>query len=578
MSRAPRRSRLPDALSPVLLLGAGAGEATCGILYLAGYLRRHGIEASVRLFDDDVTPAEVRRSLSRLMDHVRPRLVGLSLKWFHHLARARLVAEALKSIDPEVQVVLGGNSAAWWWKELAQWACVDQVVLGDGEEPLLALCRGVKDAPNVVARGPDGSPRRSPLRYVQGPESSDSYYSHFDELFLSGLDAHSFSGWIAPGKGCSENCLYCGGTRGVQQASFGRPTAFLRPEESVQKDHREVAPRTWQLRYDFQGSSAAYLERAWGGVDLSKHSATYFLWGVPPPGLIEKLASAFARVFLVLDIGCFSESQRLEQMKRGLLKPCPTDAQLASVIAECRRYANLELEVSGIAGLPFASLATLDEERRHVEAVLEAGCVVGYQRLEAQPGALVTEHPARFGMTTEARTFDEFLAYFSAQEPGDGRVPMVRFSDATLEAAVARTAVALEALAGARRDAKATRALSGRTRLESTAPMTKVVRLGDWLGAWQVPAKLREAPVTVVRSVDGHGLTCAPSVAPGRLPHAHLQAGDEGAAVLAVLGVFSQPTTVDAAVAELRAKARLPPAAARDLIEHLTAGRFLEPA
>src|ERR1044072_9518862 len=48
------RSRLMHgrrALSPVLLLGAGTGEATCGSLYLAGYLRRGGIEAFVRLYD-----------------------------------------------------------------------------------------------------------------------------------------------------------------------------------------------------------------------------------------------------------------------------------------------------------------------------------------------------------------------------------------------------------------------------------------------------------------------------------------------------------------------------------------------
>jgi hypothetical protein len=35
---------------PVLLLGGGRGEATCGILYLAGFLRRNGVEAAVRLW------------------------------------------------------------------------------------------------------------------------------------------------------------------------------------------------------------------------------------------------------------------------------------------------------------------------------------------------------------------------------------------------------------------------------------------------------------------------------------------------------------------------------------------------
>ena len=560
----------------MLLLGAGPGEATCGILYLASYLRRHGVEAVVRLFDDDVTPKDIRRSLSKLLAHVKPRVVGLSLKWFHHLSRARFIADALKAIDPKVRVVLGGNTAAYWWRELSAWPCIDDVVLGDGEAPLLALCQGHPAPPNVVTRGASG-PSRAPLAYVQGATSDDTYYSHFDELFLSQLDAHSFSGWVAPGKGCSENCLYCGGTRGVQQAGFGRAKAFLRPHGAVQRDHREVVPRTWQLRYDFQGSSAEYLEACWGDVDLSKHATTYFLWGVPKPGLLAALARRFGRVFVVLDIGCFSETQRLEQMKRGLLKPCPTDAELVQVIEEARRYPNLELEVSGIAGLPFASLATLDEERRHVARVLEAGCVVGYQRLEAQPGALVTEHPGRFGMVTEARTFDEFLAYFDARAPGDSHVPMVRFADAALEAAVADTARELEALAHARLDARTHVALTGRTRLTKSVALERTLSLGDWLGAWRTPQRLAKAEVTVLRSLDGNGLACAPSLDPARFDDPNVEPGERGEVLLAALDAFARPATVDAGVARLVAQG-LDDESAHDVVAHLAAGRFLSPA
>lgn len=560
----------------MLLLGAGPGEASCGILYLASYLRRHGVEAVVRLSDDDVTPKDVRRSLSRLLAHVKPRVAGVSLKWFHHLSRARVITEALKAIDPQVRVVVGGNTAAYWWRELSAWPCIDDVVLGDGEAPLLALCQGHPAPPNVVTRGPHG-PSRAPLAYVQDATSDDSYYSHFDELFLSQLDAHSFSGWVAPGKGCSENCLYCGGTRGVQKAGFGRAKAFLRPEATVLEDHRVLVPRTWQLRYDFQGSSAEYLEACWGDVDLSKHATTYFLWGVPQPGLLAALARRFARVFVVLDIGCFSESQRLEQMKRGLLKPCPTDAELVHVIDEARRYPNLELEVSGIAGLPFASLATLDEERRHVERVLEAGCVVGYQRLEAQPGALVTEHPERFGMVTEARTFDEFLAYFDARAPGETHVPMVRFADAKLEAAVASTAHELEALARARLEARAHVALTGRTRLRQGAALRRTLTLGAWLGAWRAPARFADAWVTVLRSEDGHGLACAPDVDARRCDDPAVEAGERGAVLLAALDAFARPATVDAGVAHLERQG-LDAESAHDVVAHLAAGRFLVPA
>lgn len=566
-------------LSPVLLVGAGTGEATCGILYLAGYLRRNGIEAFVRLYDGDETEDEVTRSLEALVARVRPRLVGISLKWFHHVHRALLLARTLRKIDPEIRIAVGGNTASYWWRELHAFDCIDHVVLGDGELPLLALCQGNPSPPNCVTRAPDGTPRRLPLEYVQGAKNSeDIYYSHFDDIFLSHQDRHAFSGWVAPGKGCGENCLYCGGARGNQKAAFGRAKPFLRSEESVRRDHQEIASRTWQMRYDFSGSSAEFLQSTWAGVDLSRHSCTYFLWGVARIELIDALARTFEQVHMVLDIGCFSEQQRLEQMRRGLLKPCATDRELLTLIDSCRRHSNLDIEISGIAGLPFASAATLKEEVRLVERVISLDCVVGYQRLEAQPGALVTEHPARFDMETEARTFTEFLEYFERREPGDVSVPMLRFRDAALEKEVQRTSEHVDALAWEHRNVRRRVALNARTRLLNTAPSTLKFKLGEWLGHHRVPAKVAQEQVTVVRSVDGTGIACAPSVSPRRFADPTLDQGEDGKILLSTLAAFERPTTVASAVAQLRTKVRLDPDSAHEVIEHLVDGRFLQPA
>jgi hypothetical protein len=566
-------------LSPVLLLGAGTGEATCGILYLTGYLRRGGIEAFVRLYDGDESEDEVRRSLEALVARVRPKLVGISLKWFHHVHRALLLARTLREIDPTLRIVVGGNSASYWWRELHAFDCIDHIVLGDGERPLLALCQGEPSPPNCITRKPDGSPRRLPLEYVQGATNSeDVYYSHFHDIFLSHQDRHAFSGWVAPGKGCGENCLYCGGARGNQKADFGRAKPFLRSEESVRRDHQEIAGRTWQLRYDFSGSSAGFLQSTWAGVDLSHHSCMYFLWGVPRMELIDALARTFEHVHMVLDIGCFSEQQRSEQMRRGLLKPCASDSQLLEVIDSGRRHRNLEIEVSGIAGLPFASAATLEEEVRLVKRVMSLGCEVGYQRLEAQPGALATEHPARFDMVTEAKTFAEFLEYFEQREPGDVSVPMIRFRDAKLEEAVQRTSEHVESLVWKHSEAKRRIPLNGRTRLLNTAPSTLQFKLGDWLGQHRVPAKVAQEPVTVVRSVEGIGMACAPSVNPRKFTDPTIDQGEDGRILLATLAAFERPTTVASAVSQLGAKVKLDPQSAHDVIEHLVEGRFLQPA
>ncbi len=566
-------------LSPVLLLGAGTGEATCGILYLAGYLRRHDIEAYVQLWDGDFTEAELRQSLEGLLKRVRPKLVGISLKWFHHVHRALLIAKLVRKIDPTIRIVVGGNTASYWWRELHAYDTIDHLVLGDGEVPLLALCRGEENPPNCVARRPDGSSTRLPLQYVQSAANSeDSYYSHFDELFLSERDRRAYSGWVQPGRGCGENCLYCGGARGNQKAAFGRAKPFLRSEESVRRDHQEIVGHTWQLRYDFSGSTAEFLQGTWAGVDLSGHSCMYFLWGIARPELVAALAGTFDRVFMILDIGCFSESQRLEQMRRGLLKPCLGDRALMDLIAACRKFKNLEVEVSGIGGLPFASKKTLEEELRLVKRLTELDCVIGYQRLEAQPGALVTEHPGRFEMVTEARSFKEFLDYFERRDPHENTVPMVRFADAKLERAVQETSDEVDELSWTHRQRKRKVHVTPRMKLVNASASTREFGLAEWLGSHRVPAKLAKERVTVLRSPDGAGLSCAPSLNPRKFTEPSLAVGDDAQILLSTLSAFERPTPVSAAVGRLGAEVRLDPESAQEAIDYLVEGHFLRPA
>jgi B12 binding domain len=557
--------------APVLLLGAGLGEATCGILYVASYLRRHGIEVFVQLTDHYESEDALRKNLEQLVASIRPRIVGISLKWFHHVFRAKQMAEMLREIDPTIQIVLGGNSASFWRQQLLEWPCIDDIVLGDGEVPFLNLCRGETAAPNVVSR--TSKDLNSALGYVQSAKSDEIHYSHFADIFLSQFDRHSFSGWVAPGKGCGENCLYCSGTRGLQKATFGRAKPFLRPVKSVQLDHREIAPVTWQLRYDFAGSTAQFLTDTWSGIDFSKHSTTYFLWGVPPVELAETLSRTFLRAHMVLDIGCFSESQRLEQMRRGVLKPCPTDEELFQVIENCQRFSNLQLEISGIAGLPYANGLSLKQERTLVQRVLLSGCSIGYQRLEAQPGALVTEHPERFDMVSEATSFDQFLKYFEQRDEGEVTVPMIRFANEDFERAVQETSDEIDDMVWSASEKKLTRDIDEHTMLQQAPVSRAEFRLGEWFGGHRVPNALVSEPVTVLRAPDGHGLTCAPTLKASHFLDDSLHSGREAEVLLKVFGAFEKRTSVKTA---LRALKKIDATSGFEVVDLLVRGGFLQ--
>ncbi len=556
------------------MLGAGKGEATCGILYLAGFLRRNGVEAFVRLCDFDRTDDELARTVKQLLARVKPTVVGISLKWYLHVHRAVVMARAIRRVDPSIRIVLGGNTAALWWKELLAHECFDDVVLGDGEVPFLALCQGAPDVPNRAHRGHDGLPVRAPFGYVQGEANAEVHYSHFDELFLSELDVSGFSGWVAPGKGCDQSCVYCGGRRAAQRLSFGRMVPSLRPIEAVQRDHREIHSRIWQYRYDFPGGSTEYLCDVWPGLDLRGKCTTYFLWGVPARRLVKDLSATFDRVALILDIGCFSQTQRLALMKAGLLKPCPTDEALFAAIDDCLSYPNLELEVCGIAGLPMTSVEALEEERSLVERLLARGCRVGYQRLQSQPGALVTSHAERFGMHSEAVSFDDFFGFFSKRRPG-GTIPMVRFLDAQVERRVSKACERLDAVLEAHAESRRVRLHDG-LELEATTHRRET-ELTRWLGAHRVPGTVASTPVTVLRSATGAGKALAPTLEPRRFDDPSVQHSEEARAILSAVDAFVRPAKLGPVAGKLARQLRVDRPAIDELIDHLVEQRFLSP-
>ncbi|MEK7728818.1 MAG: cobalamin-binding protein, partial [candidate division KSB1 bacterium] len=393
---------------------------------------------------------------------------------------------------------------------------------------------------------------------------------------LSDFDKHSFSGWVAPGKGCSENCLYCGGTRGIQKAAFGRAKPFLRSAASVQKDHLEIAPRTWQLRYDFSGGTSDFLRQAWAGVALRQHRATYFLWGVPPPSLVTALAETFLQVYLVLDVGCFSQTQRTLLMKSGLLKPCPSDRELMKVVAHCQQFENLKLEVCGIAGLPYANQNSISEDSTLVMKLLDAGCDVGFQRLEAQPGALVTRHPKRFHMVSEAKTFQDFYNWFEARHPNvEMAVPMVRFADAKLETLVDNSTERLrEVVSQHARDASPP--VDASTIYVQAVAQKTTTTVGQWLGSYAVPSRAAKAKVTVMRSPIGGGIACAPALKEHVFSSPNLQQGAFGAAILSAVTLFEKPRSLNAAAKQLQAKCKVDAVSAKEIIDGLLHNGFLK--
>jgi anaerobic magnesium-protoporphyrin IX monomethyl ester cyclase len=180
---------------------------------LAGNIDPHH---QVIVADLVLVQSSVRSTVERLIQELQPDLVGLSVMTFQR-GTARRIISLIRSIRPEVRVVVGGYDPslapeAWTDPDVG----VDVIVRGEGEitfrELLRALERGrpPSDVAGLWYREPAGTFRRTPPRPVAAVDEGT--------LRLPNRDARVLSGYTMLGRGvdvvetsrgCTFDCSFC---------------------------------------------------------------------------------------------------------------------------------------------------------------------------------------------------------------------------------------------------------------------------------------------------------------------------------------------------------------------------------
>jgi radical SAM superfamily enzyme YgiQ (UPF0313 family) len=248
-----------------------------GLLGLADYLRQN--HCSTRVIHLGVEYYKYGGiDLRRILAGHQPTLVGLDLHWHFQSYDVIETARKVKEVCPDVGIVLGGFTASFFAEEILRtFDCVDFVVRGDAEEPLLRLVkqhhsgRAFHQVPNLAYRQ-DGAICSSPLRYVADPSVVDSIsYTDFtlmkdypsfvnsfsQSTYLGGLSAASqraLLGWkktypVNLGRGCVYNCSFCGGSAGSQSIINKRTGACLRSVESVLSSLKDLERFGFEATY-----------------------------------------------------------------------------------------------------------------------------------------------------------------------------------------------------------------------------------------------------------------------------------------------------------------------------------------
>ena len=201
-----------------------------GILFLAGYLREKGVNVDcVDFFSEKVNKVgeyywqgdsieEIEKELCRRDSKV----VGISSMFSVHCEAIHRIAAAVKRVNPNTLVVVGGTHASAFPKLLAVDPNIDVIVVGEGEVTLL----------EILQKHGKGKPYTDVEGIAYFDESGEYHYNQ-DRKFLN-LAEHPgpardildinrylntvYSRWhgisgrrlpIVTSRGCQQRCVYC---------------------------------------------------------------------------------------------------------------------------------------------------------------------------------------------------------------------------------------------------------------------------------------------------------------------------------------------------------------------------------
>ncbi|MDQ7778432.1 MAG: cobalamin-dependent protein [Planctomycetota bacterium] len=273
-----------------------------GFASIAEYLERAGyrvrvVNLAVHMLNDRKFDAE------KMIRRLKAPVFGIDLHWLVSAHGAIEVAKIVKRCHPDAKVVMGGLSATYFHRELIRYPEVDFVVRGDStEEPVRRLMDCLKKrspldtAPNLVWKddsaaakkschselgsespcpsvkemprprsGHDGREdfpvesndgrdevRENPFSHVP-VDLGDVMVDHLSNAVRSVIRYRDFAGYapfkdwarypitaVPTCRGCTRNCVFCGGSASAYKGFCGRDKTAFRSPQAVVHDVEQI--------------------------------------------------------------------------------------------------------------------------------------------------------------------------------------------------------------------------------------------------------------------------------------------------------------------------------------------------
>ncbi|MFC5522776.1 B12-binding domain-containing radical SAM protein [Polaromonas jejuensis] len=381
-SPVPSRPRLA---SPIVLatLNAKYIHASLGLRYLLANMDAHGgaglrEQTQLREFVIQQRPTQIVEELLAL----QPEVIGLGI-YIWNVVETTQVVRLLKTLRPDIKVVLGGPEVSFETGEQEICRLADHVITGWGDVSFPKLCRALLDGPKPLMKVIAGE--QPALAELALP-----YHEYTDQDLAKRLL------YVEASRGCPFKCEFCLSSLDKTAWAFELDLFMAEMDALYQRGARnfKFVDRTFNLKV---GHSVRILQ-----FFLDRMAPDLFVhFEVVPDSLPDRLKALIAQFpagSLQFEVGIQSFNPEVQQRISRKQDNLKTADNLRWLVTESQAHVHADL----IFGLPGETLESFAQgfDRLHELAPHE----IQFGILKRLRGTPITRHTADYAMAYDPQT------------------------------------------------------------------------------------------------------------------------------------------------------------------------------
>ena len=224
-----------------------------GFVSMLNHIRHYGYSGRICNIASRMVDSK-RFDVEKYIKSIDTDLFGIDLHWLPHAQGAISIARVIKRLRPDAEVLMGGFSASYFWKDIMKnYPEIDYLLVGDFQEDnlrmLLDELYGSRDFPSVPAlayRDGDNVKKNNPKydENVMKNEKLDYSFLMKNAIKYADVKGHMpYTDWINNPEavtmiehGCEFNCAFCGGSNFSYKNNFFNASPLFRSPRQIAEE------------------------------------------------------------------------------------------------------------------------------------------------------------------------------------------------------------------------------------------------------------------------------------------------------------------------------------------------------